>query len=128
MKKHLVIILPDLTENHRVSICAAAGRHGFDCRFFDEPSQSLPFLQDAEIIVGTDPFLSRNAPNLRWLCSPFAGVDPFLADDAFAAPSAPAAPAAPATPQVTVADIPQTAQQPQVGRIPQANPFFKPQA
>jgi phosphoglycerate dehydrogenase-like enzyme len=88
MKKHLVIILPDLTENHRASICAAAGRQGFDCRFFDEPSQSLPFLQDAEIIVGTDPFLSRNAPNLRWLCSPFAGVDPFLADDAFAAPSA----------------------------------------
>ena len=88
MKKHLVIILQDLTENHRASICAAAGRHGFDCRFFDEPSQSLPFLQDAEIIVGTDPFLSRNAPNLRWLCSPFAGVDPFLADDAFAAPSA----------------------------------------
>ena len=129
--RSLVVVLPDLTESHKAAICGAADSHGFDCRFFDEPSQTLPFLQDAEIIVGTDPFLSRNAPNLRWLCSPFAGVDPFLADDAFAAPSAPTAPAAPAAPpapKVTVADIPQTAQQPQAGRVPQTNPFFKPQA
>ena len=86
--RSLIVVLPDLTESHKTAICSAADRHGFDCRFFDEPSQTLPFLKDAEIIVGTDPFLSRNAPNLRWLCSPFAGVDPFLADGAFASPSA----------------------------------------
>jgi len=86
--RSLVVVLPDLTESHRETIRSAAVSRGFVCRFFDEPSQSLPFLKDAEIIVGTDPFLSRNAPNLRWLCSPFAGTDRFLADDAFASPSA----------------------------------------
>ena len=86
--RSLIVVLPDLTDSHKTAICSAADSHGFDCRFFDEPSQTLPFLHDAEIVVGTDPLLSRNAPNLRWLCSPFAGVDPFLADDAFASPAA----------------------------------------
>ena len=81
-------MLPNLTEIQKSSILEAAERHGFRCRFFDEPMQSLPFLNEAEVIVGTDPMLSRNAPNLRWICSPFAGTDRFIAGDAFASSSA----------------------------------------
>ena len=88
MKRKLVVVIPDLTENHRVRIREAAERHGFDCRFFGEPSESLPYLKDAEVVVGSDPVLSQNAPNLRWLCSPFAGTDRFIADDAFDCPGA----------------------------------------
>ncbi len=88
MYRKLVVVIPDLTENHRVRIREAAERHGFDCRFFGEPSESLPYLKDAEVVVGSDPVLSQNAPNLRWLCSPFAGTDRFIADDAFACPGA----------------------------------------
>ena len=78
MYRKLVVVIPDLTENHRVRIREAAERHGFDCRFFGEPSESLPYLKDAEVVVGSDPVLSQNAPNLRWLCSPFAGTTMLL--------------------------------------------------
>ena len=88
MNRSLIVVIPDLPENHKADIRKAAERRGFDCLFFDEPSQSLPFLKEAEIVVGTDPVLSQNAPNLRWLCSPFAGTDRFIADDAFANPAA----------------------------------------
>ena len=88
MNRKLVVVIPDLTENHQERIREAAKRHGFDCRFFDGPSESLPYLKDAEVAVSSDPVLSQNAPNLRWLCSPFAGTDRFIADDAFANPAA----------------------------------------
>lgn len=85
MNRLLVVVIPDLPERHTASIREAAVRHGFEVRFFEEAEQSLPVLQDAEVILGADPFLSRNAPKLRWLCSHFAGVNQFLEKDAFAA-------------------------------------------
>lgn len=88
MNRNLIVVVPNLTESHKSSILEAADRHSFMCRFFDEPGKSLPFLNDAEVIVGSDPVLSRNAPKLRWICSPFAGTDRFIAGDAFANPSA----------------------------------------
>ena len=88
MDRSLIVVIPDLPEGHKSRIRAAAERHGFVCRFFDAPAESLPFLGDAEVIVGSDPVLSRNAPKLRWLCSHFAGTDPFLAPGAFANPAA----------------------------------------
>ena len=65
INRHLIVVIPDLPEKHKNRIREAAERFEFTCRFFDEPAQSLPYLRDAEIIVGTDPVLSRNAPNLR---------------------------------------------------------------
>lgn len=88
MNRLIVTVIHDLPETHRARILEAAGSHGFECRFFSEPSEAMPFLEGAEIILGSDPVLSRNAPNLRWMCSHFAGNDPFLAPDAFANPEA----------------------------------------
>ena len=88
MSRSLVVVIPDLPERDQFRIREAAEKQGFEVHFFAEPSLSLPFLRDAEIIVGADPFLSRNAPRLRWICSPFAGTDSFMAEGAFAAPAA----------------------------------------
>ena len=88
MNRSLIVVLPGLPEQYAARIREAAGRHGFECRFFDHPSQSLPFLLGAEVIFGGDPFLTRNAPELRWICLPSAGTDPFMADGAFASPDA----------------------------------------
>lgn len=88
MERSLVVVLPGLPEDLAGQIRESAGRHGFVCRFFDHSSESLPYLSEAEIIFGGSPFLSRNAPALRWMCLPSAGADPFVRDDAFANPSA----------------------------------------
>ena len=86
--RSLIIVLPDLPESHRIRILEAAESRGFECRFLEHVSQSLPFLEEAEVILGSNPYLSGNAPNLRWICTPFAGTDALLAEGAFAAPSA----------------------------------------
>ena len=65
MSRSLIVVLPDLTEDHAARIRKAAEQLGFECRFFDESSQSLPYLMNAEVILGGDPFLSRHAPKLR---------------------------------------------------------------
>ena len=88
MSRSLIVVLPDLTEGHTARIRKAAEQLGFECMFFEESSQSLPYLMNAEVILGGDPFLSRHAPRLRWICSPSAGINQFISDKAFANPSA----------------------------------------
>ena len=88
MKRNLVVVLPVLREEHRAKILSAAEKHGFTAAFFTNDQEALPALVDAEVILGQSDFLARNAPNLRWLCTPSAGVNQFLPPDAFAAPDA----------------------------------------
>lgn len=88
MNRSLIVSVPDLPEKDKARICKAAEQRGFTCRFFALPSDALPYLADAEVILGTSPKLSGNAPRLRWLCTPFAGNDLFMAPDAFANPEA----------------------------------------
>lgn len=88
LERSLIVVMPELPAQSSAEIREAAEKHGFVCRFFNDPSESLPFLAEAEIVFGGDPFLSRNAPSLRWMCLPSAGADPFIAGDAFASPSA----------------------------------------
>ena len=88
MERSLIVVMPHLPEKHALTIRTAAQRRGFACRFFETARESLPYLADAEVILGSDPFLSRNAPKLCWICTPFAGTDSFMADGAFARPAA----------------------------------------
>ena len=88
MNKKMLIVLPVLNDSCRKQILAAAEQHGFDVSFFTNDHDALSALSDAEVVLGQSAFLSRNAPKLRWLCTPSAGVNQFLAADAFAAPGA----------------------------------------
>ena len=88
MGRLLIVVFPGLPEKHTSMILEAAERHGFECHFFEESFGCVSLLAGAEVVLGYDPFLARNAPNLRWLCTPFAGVDAFTAPGVFASPSA----------------------------------------
>ena len=88
MNRSMIVVLPALRSEHRARILAAAEARDFQVSFFTQAQDALPKLQDAEVVLGVSDFLSRNAPKLKWLCTPFAGVDTFLAPDAFAAPEA----------------------------------------
>ena len=88
MQRTLVAAIRELTRKQREEIRRAACAHGFEALFFDSPEDALPALADAEVVFCQSEFLARNAPRLRWLCSPFAGVDNFLAPGAFASAEA----------------------------------------
>ena len=42
-----------------------------------DEQEALPHLAEAEVILGQSAALAENAPRLRWLCTPSAGVNQF---------------------------------------------------
>lgn len=88
MPRNLLVVLPVLTLSLREEIQAMADQKGFAVRFCENDQQAAPYLRDAEVILGQSACLSQNAPNLRWICSPSAGVNQFLPENAFLNPSA----------------------------------------
>ena len=87
MKKILVNI-PRLTGQHRRDIEKAAGKYGHSVVFCDGINAALAEAADAEIILAADPALPGAAPELKWMCCAFAGVEPLLVPGAFANPKA----------------------------------------
>ena len=88
MTRKLIVAIAALEARHREAIADAARRHGFEVRFFTSDAEALPQLPEAEIVFGQSALLAKNAPRLRWLCTPSAGVNQFLAPGAFASPDA----------------------------------------
>ncbi len=88
MARKMIVVIPQLTQAHIAAIWAAAADHGFEAEFYPSSAAALPALPGAEIVFGHGTELSKNAPDLRWLCTPMAGVDAFLAPDAFLNPYA----------------------------------------
>lgn len=86
--RKLVVVLPNLSEAHRGRIEAAARARGFDALFFKDVPDALPALREAEIAFGQSEALAQNAPKLRWLCTPSAGVDQFAPPGTFLSPDA----------------------------------------
>jgi phosphoglycerate dehydrogenase-like enzyme len=88
MSRKLVVSIAQLLEQYRADICSAAAAHGFEVIFFENDAEALPALADAEILFGQSVLLSKNAPRLRWLCTPSAGVNQFTAPGTFASAEA----------------------------------------
>ena len=88
MERILVVTLKELSAAHKNRIEYVASRNGFTARFLDSPEEALPYLADAEVIFGQSAKLAQNAPRLRWLCTPSAGVEHFTAPGVFLNPYA----------------------------------------
>ena len=88
MDRKIASAVPNLTEEHREKIREAAERHGFEVRFLHDPSEDSAYLNEAEIIFGHLPEAAETVAGLKWICSPYAGVDQFPAPEAFANPDA----------------------------------------
>lgn len=86
MKRKMAAVLREMTGAQREKIRAAAEGYGFEVRFFDTAEEDPAYLKEAEVLFGHLPQIAGEAPRLKWLCTPFAGVDQFLAKDAFANP------------------------------------------
>ena len=88
MNRRIAVVVQELTDAQRERIRAAAEEHGFEIRFFDGAGEDPEYLKDAEILFGHLPQVAKETPWLKWICTPYAGVDQFLANDAFANPEA----------------------------------------
>ena len=83
MKKYLLTVIPELEECEREKIREAAERNGFTAQFYETPDEAADILPEAEIIFGMYGQLAENAPALRWLCTPSAGINQFAHSEVF---------------------------------------------
>ncbi|MCR4621837.1 MAG: D-2-hydroxyacid dehydrogenase [Clostridiales bacterium] len=88
MDRILVVAVKELDGVCRSRIELAARRNEFRACFFDSVEEALPHLQEAEVVFGQSVTLARNAPRLRWLCTPSAGVEQFTVPGTFLSPDA----------------------------------------
>ena len=73
----LVVVIPDLTGEHKNAIAAAAQKEGFQCAFYNSAEEAGEAAETAEIIFSPSVELARCAKKLRWQCTPYAGADLF---------------------------------------------------
>ena len=78
----IVVISAVLEQAHRDMILKAAG--GEQVFFLTSERQMTPETADAEVIYGHARYTARTSKALKWLCTPFAGVEPFLKPGSFA--------------------------------------------
>ena len=88
MSRKLAVYEPFLEKRHKEKMRAAAEKHGFEVRIVDNPEEERAFLTECEVVFGHLPEIARTSTALKWICTPFAGVDQFLKPGAFANPEA----------------------------------------
>ena len=88
MRRKMAAVVQELTAVQTERIRAAAEGHGFEVRFSSTPKEDPDFLNSAEVVFGHLVKTAKINSSLKWLCTPYAGVDQFLTEDAFANPDA----------------------------------------
>ena len=88
MSRKMAVYEPFLKPEHREKMRAAAEKNGCEVRLVDSPEQDRDYLMECEVIFGQLPEIARASSELKWICTPFAGVDQFLKPDSFANPEA----------------------------------------
>ena len=79
--RKIAVCVDFMTEAYRRQIDAAAQQHGFAVHYYDSQAALTPYVADYEILYAHPaPALLKQAKNLKWLCSDYAGVDKYLDD------------------------------------------------
>ena len=83
MSKKLVVIVKNLTDSQYDAIRSTAERLGWKAEICDDLEEAIEASRDAEVVFGDTPRLTFNAPELKWVCSPSAGVNHFTRSEEF---------------------------------------------
>lgn len=78
MERKLAVIVPNLTEDHKDQIKAAAKRNGCELCFLQTPEEDSAYTYNCEIVFGHWPEIAKTSKTLQWIATPYAGVDQFL--------------------------------------------------
>jgi len=82
MTYKIAVIGTAFDETHTAKINAAAENCGCEVAYFADNLEAAPHMADVNIVFGpsdaNSPDLVRNAKDLKWFASYFAGVDPLL--------------------------------------------------
>ena len=77
------VVLPETTEAQRMEIESTISGYGYEVRFYESVNEAEETIREAEVLFSTSSKLTAMAENLRWQCSPSAGVNQFTDCEAF---------------------------------------------
>lgn len=77
MSRTVCVVNEFITEAHKKQINAAAEKHGFSVRYYQTKEDAAGHMTDCEVLFGHWRSLLSEAPNLKWYCCSYAGVDPY---------------------------------------------------
>ena len=79
--RRLAVCVTFMNEKYRHQIDEAANAAGFVAHYYDTQAALTPHIGDYEVLFGHPvPALLRQASQLKWLCSDYAGVEKYLDD------------------------------------------------
>ena len=81
-----LVVVKELPEHLRERIRTTAEQHGFQPLFFSSVRSAADALREAEVVLGYSPRIPSLAPNLKWFCTTFAGIDLLRGPDVFPNP------------------------------------------
>ena len=85
--RKLAVCVTFMNEKYRRQIDAAAEAAGFMVHYYDTQAALTPHIGDYEVLFGHPvPALLRQASQLKWLCSDYAGVEKYLDDAVWSRP------------------------------------------
>jgi phosphoglycerate dehydrogenase-like enzyme len=77
MSRIICVVNEFITEAHKRQIDAVAEKHGFSARYYLTKEDAAGHLEDCEVLFGHWRSLLAEAPDLKWYCCSYAGVDPY---------------------------------------------------
>ena len=77
MSRTICVVNEFITEAHKRQINAAAEKHGFSVRYYLTKEDAAGHMADCEILFAHWRSLLKEAPELKWYCCSYAGVDPY---------------------------------------------------
>ena len=78
MERKLVVYIPGMSWKQLEQIVSVAARKGFRTAVPGSREDAVREAADAEVLFTPDSSLCGCAPELKWVCTPFAGAEPFL--------------------------------------------------
>ena len=78
MERFLLTVIPEFEPSDLDRIRKAAEERGFTSLFYNSPEEAAGMLPEAEIVFGYDGSLALEGGTLKWLCTPFAGINQFV--------------------------------------------------
>lgn len=77
MSRTICVVNEFITEAHTRQINAAAEKAGFSVRYYMTKEDAHGHMEDCEILFAHWRSLLKEAPNLKWYCCSYAGIDPY---------------------------------------------------
>lgn len=83
MKRKLTVCIRNITPAQISSIEKVAAEKGWTVEFYEKDEDGIKAAKDSEVVFADSPKFALDAPYLKWICCPSAGINHFTSSEEF---------------------------------------------